>query len=106
MDNIALDIKDKEPLTSDLISRWNTTLHILKENHIANVAEITPVLAEKYRFDLAGLLMNEMNIPEKHVYPHIIINGYDSSYSYDGKKLRLSILSEHALDLYYKLLSK
>ncbi len=88
---------------SSLIEYWNNLIHDLLNNHVTNEVSISPVLAEKYKFDLDGLFANEFNIQEEYIYPIIRVNGYDSSNCYDGGKLKLLLLDTSVLTTYYRM---
>lgn len=104
--NISEKINTNTVIDSDLIGRWNGVIEILSDKHVVKTIDISPVLAEKYKFDLYGLFSNEISIPNEHIYPHIRVNGYDCSNSYDGKKLQLKILDSNIVTNYYKLFTK
>jgi hypothetical protein len=90
-------------LTTDLVSKWNTVIKILSENHISKQIEIKPSIVEKYKGDLWGLFKNEVGLQDEYIYPTIRVNGYTSSSSYNGEKLRFDIISNNKLAMYYKL---
>lgn len=89
-----------------LIEDWNNVIYDLLTNHVTNEVSISPVLAEKYRFDLEGLFLNEFNIQQEHIHPCIRVNGYDSSNSYDGGKLNFMIVDSNMLTTYYRMFTR
>lgn len=93
-------------LTYDLIFKWDSIRSVLQEKYIISEKEITPVQAEKYRNDLFGLFQNELSIQKQFLYPHMIVNGYDSPSNYAAEKLRFSILDSKQLKIYHMLFLK
>lgn len=93
-------------MSPELIAKINTVIPILLEKHVSKVVTITPVIAEKYRFDMHGLFQNEMAMYEEYIYPHIRVNGYESSNCYNGEILNIKIINETALKNYLTLLKK
>lgn len=103
MASIGDKISGTSYLTTDLVSKWNTIIKILSENHITKQIEVKPATVEKYKGDLWGLFKNEVGLQDEYIYPTIRINGYPSSSSYNGEKLRFDILDSNKLSMYYKL---
>ena len=102
--NLAENIDtEANAVGEDLIREWNNIKVLLQLHHISGIREITPLYAEKYKFDLWGLFRDTMYIPEIYIYPHIIVNDYDSSASYHGDKLRFAIIDNTVLQTYHKL---
>ncbi len=97
--NISRKITSGYVQTSDAISYWESIIDVLKAKHITEVKEISPVLAEKYQFDMYGLFQ-ELGVPDSHIYPHIRVNDYASTNDYYGEKLRISMLDQYTLELY------
>lgn len=89
-----------------IMKEWQRIKPILELKYIVSVRETTPLYAEKYRFDLYGMLRDIFFIDETFIYPHIIVNGYDSSTSYDGNKLRFSIINPQILVTYHRLFTR
>ena len=89
-----------------IMKEWQRVKPILELKHITSVREITPLYAEKYKFDLHGLFRDILMIDKTFIYPHIIINGYDSSTCYDGNRLKFSMLSLMALTKYHRLFTR
>lgn len=83
-----------------MIKSWNQSMEMLKIRLKTGTREITPQMAEKYKFDLFGLFYNEFRIPKVMIYPNIRLNGYDSSYCYDGKRLRFLLFESTGLSNY------
>jgi len=88
------------------VNNWNNVIGIFISKYITRTIDVSPVVADKYRFDLYGLFSNELNIPEEHIYPHILANGYMCSNEYDSKKLRFVLLDTTMLNNYSKLFKK
>lgn len=93
-------------MDADIASKWNTIAPLLAIKHSTGTTEITPHLANMYRGDLYGLFKNELDMPEEYIYPHIRANGYDSSGSYDGKRLRFVLLEAATVGIYHNLFTK
>lgn len=105
-DSLYNKINTSSGLTKDLVNKWNSVIPILAAKYVQGIKEISPRTANVYRFDLYGLFLNVFLIPENYIYPHIRVNGYDSSNNYDGKKLRFIVLDPMRLSLYYNLFNK
>lgn len=99
--NLSYSVTDRT-----LIAKWNSLKDILLSKHIVNEISISPVAAEKYKFDLYGLIRAELGIQENQIYPHMIVNGYTSSYDYNGELLRFKIISSDVLVKYYRMFTK
>ena len=93
-------------LHPELVTKWNSVIDTLRQYSVTKVKEISPVDSEKYKFDLWGLFKNEIGVDEKFIYPHIRVNGYDSSNQYEGKKLKFKLLDPSTLERYHKLFNK
>lgn len=93
-------------LSADLITKLNTVISTLRDKHVSKEITITPVIAEKYRFDMHGLFQNELSMIDEFIYPHIRVNGYNCSNSYDGELLKIKIIDEAILKHYLALLKK
>lgn len=103
-ENIGQKIEtDNYVISKDLVIEWNRIKLLLQSKYVVTTKEITPVQAEKYKFDLFGLFRDVMRIPEQYIYPHIICNGYDSSQCYNGDKLRFDILDNPTLMKYHRV---
>lgn len=101
--SISSKITSDYPLSRDLVIKWNNIREVLLKNHIVSTVEITPVDAERYLFDLHGLCISALRLPEYQVYPHMIVNGYTSSYDYNGELLRFKLIDSGKLLNYYRL---
>lgn len=99
-----IDTSSKLDVT--MVNNWNTVIPILKTKYLSTVHEITPVQAEMYRNDLYGLFKHVIGVQDKFIYPHIRVNGYDTSWNYDSKKLNFALISGEALDKYYTRFKK
>lgn len=88
------------------VKKWNSIKPILKYKYVAAVNEVTPLYAEKYKHDLYGLFKIYFGISDQYVYPHIIVNDFDSSYDYNGNKLRFRMLDNSKLNYYISLFKK
>jgi len=62
--------------------------------------DITITAANKFKGDFNGLLLKEFKIPEKHLIPNLIINGLDTSTSYDGIATTIKIIDSTRLSAY------
>lgn len=90
-------------MTSTMAAKWHSIKYYLNKNHIDKIAGIEPTTADKYRGDLEGLFIEVMGININYVYPHCIVNGYDSPSCYEGAKLYFKLLDTSVLAKYYKL---
>lgn len=87
-------------LTNELRNKWDMAIPYLK-NKINGYKEIEPQQAEKFRYDFYGLLANILGMEWQYHYPVMKLNGYDASYCYDAKKLRIAIPDPSALNSFY-----
>lgn len=94
---------DNYNFNKDLMIEWNRIKLLLMTKYVVTTKTITPLNAEKYRFDLWGLFRDIIQIPETYIYPHIICNGYDSSQCYDGGRLTFDILDNPTLMKYHRV---
>lgn len=101
--SISNNINKSTVTEKHIYIKWNTLKHVLLTKHVATTTEITPVDAEKYKFDLYGLMRNVLGIPDNLVYPNMICNGYACSTHYSGELLRFKILDSAVLSTYYRL---
>lgn len=97
---------DDFTIGKELIKQWNTITFILRDKYTLATSKITPPYAEKYKFDLEGLFKEYFKIENKFIYPHIIANGYTSSWDYHGEKLEFRLLDTNMLNIYYKIFTK
>lgn len=88
-DNPMLHYKIKEINQNEsVIEMWNNIIPMVRNtlDYIPN--EISIAVAERYRFDLYGLFVNELKIPDEFIYPNFLINGYVSSDEFQGDKTK------------------
>lgn len=100
--NLMYKIPTDNPIDYELINNWNTVIEELKTSSIHETITINGVTAEKYRADMEGLFRN-LGIIEKFIYPHIRVNGYNSSREFLGEKLNIKLLDNQQLEYYYQL---
>ena len=100
MGQLSKHIRTTNITSKFMIDSWNSAFEIIKRTVNTGPREITPQLAEMYKFDLEGLFRNEFGIPKEMIYPNIKLNGYDSSNCYDGKKLRFNLFHSDGLATY------
>jgi hypothetical protein len=65
-----------------------------------NTKSVSITTAYRYKGDFFGLLLKELNIPEEHIIPNMIINGYNSSSEYDGTKTDILVIPSDRLKPY------
>lgn len=99
-------IKTSYIMDKDIIKKWQSVKGILIQKGIQTELDVKSSAAESYKFDLEGLFINILKIKPEYVYPHIIINGYNSSQSYTGDKTKFFILDNQYLSMYYSLFKK
>lgn len=104
--SIANSIGVSSYISKDLVYKWNSVKPNLIANHIVSQSTVSPVAAEKYKFDLYGLFKHEISLPDNQIYPHMIVNGYTSSWDYYGERLSFSIIDGDILNKYYRLFIK
>ena len=61
---------------------------------------ISVATANRFKGDFYGLLKRELNIPEEHIIPNMIVNGIDSSTDYDGINTDILIIPSDRLTPY------
>jgi hypothetical protein len=61
---------------------------------------ISVTTANRFKGDFYGLLKRELNIPEEHIIPNMIVNGIDSSTDYDGINTDILIIPSDRLTPY------
>jgi len=103
MNNLALAIDTTEVTDVGIIEYWNSISDVLS-NYVIKTTTIDPVVGEKYRYSMTGLL-TELNVPVKYHYPYILANGYTSSRDYMGD-INIKMLDINKLDIYYALYKK
>jgi len=92
-------------LDKDMLNKWDSARDILEKNYIDRTLTIDIATAAKYRFDLAGLFKYS-GIHQRFIYPHILVNGYNSSLEYDGNILEFKLINEQKLQELYSHFSK
>jgi len=66
---------------------------ITKQTFTNNISKsISITTANRYKGDFFGLLKRELNIPEEHILPNMIVNGLDASSDYDGMTTDIVII--------------
>jgi len=90
------------PLSADLVKKWNSVIPVLKTNYIDRTITIDPNVAEKYKGDFTGLLLN-LDVPTELHYPHLVVNGLNSPTDYKGDFKEISILNYTEAGNYYEL---
>ena len=86
--SIANNVSLNKLYTKDLIYKWNS------------------VKDEKYKFDLYGLMANELQIAHFQIYPNMLVNGYTCSTDYYGERLAFRMIDGDVLNRYYRLFIK
>jgi len=81
-----------------MINWFNFTEVVFADAYTSHDISITT--ANKFKGDFNGLLLREFQIPEKHLIPNLIINGLDTSASYDGKTTTIKIIDSARLSVY------
>ena len=101
---LSTKIKSNEyTMSSYMAAKWHSVKYYLNKNHVSSILGVNAVVAEKYKGDLDGLFIEVFQIPKKYLYPHAIVNGYDSSSCYEGATLNFKMLDQEVLQQYYKL---
>lgn len=106
MANIKEQIDLSYNPNSNLINKWNNIRIILKQKYVIATKEISTSDSRKYLHDLEGLFSDIFYTKPEFIYPHIIVNGYNSSCDYNGEILRFKILDNTALNNYYRLFTE
>ena len=91
-------IKEKE-----LFQMWNSIAPILKFKYIVDERSVDGAIANKYKFDFEGLLINEFKIHKEFIYPTILVNGYSSSTDYNGETKRILIIDDKIMYDYLRM---
>lgn len=94
-------IKDKY-----IYQMWNSIASILKYKYIVNEKTIEPAVADKYKFDFEGLLINELKIHKEFAYPTMLVNGYSSSYNYNGDNTKILIVDDSIMFDYLSMFAR
>jgi len=91
---------------SELISKYNSIIQTLKNNHTATTLTVTPSIANMYIGDLYGLFKVILNVPLDSIYPNMVANGYKCSQDYNGDKVTFIILDNDVINDYVRLFKK
>jgi len=89
------DIYDKK-----LIELWVNIKDVLLKNHIVGEKVINNATANKYIGDMYGML-KEIGLEDVVIFPHILVNGYNSSRDYDGLTTKILLIDPAILNRYY-----
>lgn len=100
IENNALQIIDK-----DLIINWNTVITKLSNLYIIKKVNIQGTIAEKYRSDMYGLF-KYLGVEDEFIYPHIRVNGFNSSREYNSSVLEIKMIDLSILNIYYEMFTK
>lgn len=92
MSNIASTITTQGNLNKDIVKKWLGVMEVLKAQAKESI-EIDPAACEEYAYDLEGLLTRYVGIPADLVYPTMLLNGYNCSYSYNGVQSKFLTLN-------------
>lgn len=105
-ENITNLIKSSYLIDKDMVKKWQSVKGILIQNAIQTEIDVKASAAESYKFDLEGLFINVIKIRPEYVYPHIIVNGYNSSQSYDGNRTKFFIIDNQYLSMFHSLFKR
>ena len=99
--SISSNIDTSNGLTLDIINKWNNVIskHLTDTDNIIS-RDIDANIADKYKGDLYGLLVNELRILAQYTYPNIILNGCTDSGSYNGKITTIKLFNTTLLQNY------
>lgn len=100
--SVAELIDHNGDLSATLVHKWNSVIEELKTYDIVNTIDISGVIAEKYRYDMEGLLIY-LNVNRRYIYPTMRVNGFNSSREYDGSVLSIKILDNKTLFYYFEM---
>jgi hypothetical protein len=109
--NINLDlskvktIKCSDISVGDIFKINGIAYEVVDDGTIRNDRNDYQHICTSHVDDMYGLFL-ELSVPEEYIYPHIRVNGYTSSYDYDGYKLRLDLLDLTELQMYHELFKK
>ena len=87
----------------EVMDFWDNVIPIIKNKISYSTHTFSMAEADRYKFDLYGLLRVELVLPEELIYPNILLNGYQCSEDYDG--IRTTIYTGNRQDLlnYYEI---
>jgi len=103
--NLSIENNPLQTIDKNLIIDWNTIITKLYNLHVSKSVTIQGTIAEKYRSDMYGLF-KYLGISDEYIYPHIRVNGYNSSREYDAMLLNIKILDISILNTYYEMFTK
>jgi len=98
-------INVKDPISKSLINKWQTAIPDLLTRGVQGVADVEPVVANRYKYDYYGLLLF-MGIDPKFHYPHMLVNNYSTPTKYLGDVYKVKLLDLAILDKYYKAFNR
>lgn len=104
--NIVKLIKTTDLIDKDMVKKWQSVKGILIKNAIQTEIDVKASTSEAYKFDLEGLFINVIKIRPEYVYPHIIVNGYNSSQSYEGNRTKFFIIDNQYLSMFHSLFKR
>lgn len=99
---ISNRIPTSNPLSPDLITKWESVIPHLAGSNIVRTAKIPNVTAKKYTYDMTGLLIF-LGVSKEFHYPTMRVNGYYSYKDYHHDNIYIHILDNKQLNLYHKL---
>jgi len=99
---LSEEINNNVYINADMINKWNSVVEDMLTYNITTENILTGVIAEKYRYDMEGLL-EYLGIDIKFRYPTMRVNGYNSSREYTGDKLVIKIIDNRVLAYYYEM---
>lgn len=103
--NLSMKNNAVQTIDKDLITDWNSVIVKLRNLHVIKSVTIQGTIAEKYRSDMYGLF-KYLGIHDEFIYPHIRVNGYNSSREYTGSLLEIKIIDIPILNTYYEMFNK
>jgi hypothetical protein len=77
MFSVLQDVKDNNIILDDsLLTYWEDIVNSgIITNDLLSYMELTPQVRYKWRMNLRGLLVAELDIPQIYAYPNIRVNG-------------------------------
>lgn len=103
--NLSFKNNQVTTISKDIIIDWNSVISKLYNLHVTKIVSIKGTIAEKYRGDMYGLF-KYLDIQEEFIYPHIRVNGYNSSRDYGGSTSDIKIIDSSILNVYYEMFTK
>ena len=98
--SIVEDLNNIKLSQADINKLWDNAIDDLVTK-LGKPITVGPVVAASYRYDLHGLFISLGLLPYQ-IYPHIRINGYNSSRCYNGDKTTFVTIDEEFLNNLYK----